>query len=155
MASVSSSPDRSGPGGASPGLPQSSRTTVQVRFAETDLMGIVHHANYLVYFEAARVDFIHKRGVSYEEWLKAGVHLPVVEVALRYKKAARFDELLVVEATCVELTRVTVKFDYRILRADDLLVTGSTLLACVGDNLAPRRIPDAIASVFKSPEVAR
>lgn len=136
-------------------LPQTSRTTIQVRFAETDLMGIVHHANYLVYFEAARVDFIHRRGVSYEEWLKEGVHLPVVEVAIRYKKAARFDEVLTVEATCVELTRVTVKFEYRILRGDDVLVTGSTLLACVGDNIAPKRIPDAIANVFKSDEVAR
>jgi acyl-CoA thioester hydrolase len=115
-------------------------------------MGIVHHANYLEYFEAARVDFIHKRGVSYEEWLKQGVHLPVVEVAVRYRKAARFDEILVVESTCVEISRVTVRFTYRIERGADLLVEGSTLLACVGDTLAPKRIPEAIANVFRSPE---
>jgi acyl-CoA thioester hydrolase len=137
------------------GLPQASRTKLQVRFAETDLMGIVHHANYLVYFEAARVDFIHRRGVSYETWVKSGVHLPVVEVALRYKKAARFDEVLVVEAKCVELTRVTVRFEYEIKRDQDLLVVGSTLLACVGDNLGPRRIPEEIAAVFRSPEIER
>ena len=136
-------------------LPQSSRLTLQVRFVETDLMGIVHHANYLAYFEAARVDFIHKRGISYDSWLKEGVHLPVVEVAIRYKKAARFDDVVVVEATCSEITRVTVRFTYRIERGTDLLVEGSTLLACVGNSLAPRRIPEAIAAVFQSPESAR
>src|SRR3954451_16345970 len=90
----------------------SSRMKFAVRFCETDLMGIVHHANYLTYFEAGRVDWLHRRGVSYEFWVKRGIHLPVVETRLRYRKAARFDEVLVVETTCRELTRVTVQFSY-------------------------------------------
>ncbi len=134
-------------------LPQTSKTRLQVRFCETDLMGIVHHANYLTYFEAARVDFIHRRGVSYDLWVKEGVHLPVVETSLRYRKPARFDEVIVVESTVVEISRVTVKFQYRIVRDADLLVEGMTLLACVGNNMAPRRIPEPIANVFKSPEL--
>jgi len=82
---------------------------VRVRFCETDLMGIVHHANYLVYFEAGRVDWLHRRGVRYEEWARRGIHLPVVDARLRYRKAARFDETLIVASTCVEVTRVTVR----------------------------------------------
>jgi acyl-CoA thioester hydrolase len=130
-----------------------SRLPISVRFCETDLMGIVHHANYLLYFEAGRVDWLHKRGISYEEWAKRGIHLPVVETRLKYRKAARFDETIVVESTCAELTRVTVRFAYRIVRGDDLLCEGDTLLACVGPDLYPKRFPEDIAGVFKRAEI--
>jgi len=129
-----------------------SRFTLQVRFCETDLMGIVHHANYLTYFEAGRVDWLHRRGVSYDRWTKQGIHLPVVEAHLRYRKAARFDDVLVVETTCAVVTRVTIRFTYRILRDATLLCEGDTLLACVGDDMTPKRIPPSIAEVFQSPE---
>ncbi|MDC0749735.1 acyl-CoA thioesterase [Polyangium mundeleinium] len=129
-----------------------SRMTLTVRFCETDLMGIVHHANYLTYFEAGRVDWLHRRGISYEKWVEMGIHLPVVEAKLRYRKAARFDETLVVETTCAEVTRVTVRFSYRILRGADVLCEGETLLACVGNELTPKRLPAEIAAVFRSPE---
>lgn len=131
-----------------------SRTTLLVRFCETDLMGIVHHANYLVYFEAGRVDWLHRRGISYEVWTKQGIHLPVVESHLRYRKAARFDDLLVVETTCSQMTAVTVRFSYRVLRDETLLCEGDTLLACVGDDLLPKRIPLEIAEVLRSPETS-
>lgn len=132
--------------------PLTSHFRLQVRFCETDLMGIVHHANYLVYFEAGRVDWLHKRGIAYEDWAKRGIHLPVVETKLRYRKAARFDEHLIVESTVAELHRATVRFSYRIHRGADLLCEGETLLACVGPNLTPMRIPADIAEVFRSPE---
>lgn len=115
-------------------------------------MGIVHHANYLTYFEAGRVDWLHRRGISYDVWVRQGIHLPVVETHLRYRKAARFDDVLVVETTCAVITRVTVRFTYRILRDGTLLCEGDTLLACVGDDLAPKRIPQAIGDVFRSAE---
>ena len=129
-----------------------SRLTLQVRFCETDLMGIVHHANYLTYFEAGRVDWLHRRGLSYDTWVKQGVHLPVIEARLRYRKAARFDDVLVVETTCALVKRATVRFDYRILRDREILCEGDTLLACVGDTLAPKRIPALMAEMFRSPE---
>lgn len=130
-----------------------SRHTLAVRFCETDLMGIVHHANYLVYFEAGRVDWLHRRGVSYENWAKQGVHLPVVDAKLRYRKAARFDETLVVATTCAEVTRVTVRFTYVITRGKDVLCEGETLLACVGHDLTPKRIPPYVAEVLRSAEL--
>ena len=80
--------------------------SLQVRFCETDLMGIVHHANYLLYFEAGRVDWLHRRSISYDVWTKQGIHLPVVESQLRYRKAARFDDVLHVDTTCA-LVRAT------------------------------------------------
>jgi acyl-CoA thioester hydrolase len=138
---------------ASPVAPHlTSRSTVRVRFCETDLMGIVHHANYLTYMEAGRVDWLHRRGISYEDWVRAGIHLPVVETRVRFRKAARFDEVLTIETTCAELTRVTVQFRYRVLRGADLLCEGNTLLACVGHDLAPKRIPPDIAAVLQSAE---
>jgi acyl-CoA thioester hydrolase len=126
-----------------------------VRFCETDLMGIVHHANYLVYFEAGRVDWLHRRGIKYEEWARRGIHLPVVEARVRYRKAARFDDELVVASTCVELTRITVRFGYVITRGEDRICEGETLLACVGQDLRPLRIPADIGDTFRSAEVAR
>ena len=129
-----------------------SKMTLTVRFCETDLMGIVHHANYLVYFEAGRVDWLRRRGARYEDWARRGIHLPVVETRLRYRKAARFDETLLVASTCAELTRVTVRFGYVITRGDDRICEGETLLACVGHDLLPKRFPADIAATFRSGE---
>lgn len=129
-----------------------SRHDLRVRFVETDLMGIVHHGTYLTYFEAGRVDWLHKRGVSYETWAREGVHLPVVETKLRYRKPARFDERLVVETSRAEVTRVTVRFAYRVLRGEDVLCEGDTLLACVDHGMGPRRLPPEVAAIFASGE---
>lgn len=126
---------------------------LQVRFAETDLMGVVHHGSYFTYFEAARVDWLHKRGVSYESWVRHGIHLPVVEAKARYKAAAKFDEILDVETTMADLTRVTVRFRYRILREDTLVCEAETLLACVGESMKLQRIPQDVAAVFNSAEL--
>lgn len=132
----------------------SSTMSVTVRFCETDLMGIVHHANYLVYFEAGRVDWLRRRGVRYEEWARRGFHLPVVESRLRYRKAARFDETLEITTTCWEATRVTVRFGYLITRGADRICEGETLLAFVGHDLAPKRFPADVADVLRSAEIA-
>lgn len=135
-----------------PELPASS-LEIRVRFCETDLMGIVHHANYLKYFEAGRVDYFHKRGVSYEAWIARGIHMPVVETRLRYRKAARFDDVIVVRSTLAELRRATVRFTFRVERGEALLCEGETLLACVGNDLVPRRIPDDLAGILRGAEV--
>lgn len=136
-----------------------SRYDLRVRFVETDLMGIVHHGTYLTYFEAGRVDWLHRRGISYDQWVAQGIHLPVVETNLRYRKAARFDDRLVVASTCSVVTRVTVRFDYRVLRPtpgdpanEEVLCEGFTLLACVGDDMTPKRLPPLVAETFARAE---
>jgi acyl-CoA thioester hydrolase len=130
----------------------STRSAVRVRFGETDLMGITHHATYLSYFEAGRVEYLRRRGIEYLEWAKRGVHLPVVEAYLRYRKSTRFDDLIVVETRLAELGRVKVGFAYRLFRDEALVAEGSTLLACVNDAHQPTRIPDDVAEVLRGPE---
>jgi acyl-CoA thioester hydrolase len=131
------------------------RSMVRVRFGETDLMGIVHHAAYLSYFEAGRVEFLRRRGIEYLEWASRGIHLPVVEAHVRYRKSARFDERLVVETRLGELGRVKIRFDYRILReapGEELVAEGWTLLACVDERHAPTRIPADVLEVLRAGE---
>mgnify|MGYP001221404360 CR=1 FL=1 len=133
----------------------SSRYLVRVRFGETDLMGIVHHAVYLSYFEAGRVEYMRRRGIDYVDWAKRGIHLPVVEANVRYRKMARFDELLMVETSLEAMTRVTIRFGYRILRHRDgqeLVAEGFTLLACVNDQHLVTRIPEDLVTVLQGPE---
>lgn len=114
-------------------------------------MGIVHHANYLPYFEAGRVEWLRQRGVAYEGWAARGVHLPVIDARLRYRRAARFDDELIVETRITELTRLTVRFGYRVLRPathDELLCEGDTQLACVGQTMAVKRFPSEVLEVL-------
>lgn len=125
---------------------------LRVRFCETDMMAIVHHANYLLYCEAARVDWLHKRGVSYADWERMGIHLPVVDVKVRYRQPARFEDVLAIDTTLAELGRASVRFRYRVRRGDALVCELETQLACVGHDLALRRLPDDVAAVFRSPE---
>ena len=129
-----------------------SNSMVRVRFAETDLMGIVHHSAYLLYFEASRVEYMHRRGVRYLDWAERGIHLPVVSAEVRYRKTAQFHDRLLVESRLVELSRVKVVFDYRVLRDDQLVAEGSTTLACVGNDHRPRRIPPDVDAVLRGPE---
>jgi acyl-CoA thioester hydrolase len=125
---------------------------MRVRFFETDLMAIVHHASYLTYLEAGRVEYLRRRGADYRALTERGLHMPVVEAHVEYKRAARFDDELVVETRLGALTRVTFRFDYRVLRAGELLVSGHTLLACVDDAHKPRRIPADVVELLLSPE---
>jgi acyl-CoA thioester hydrolase len=134
--------------------PATSDHRLQVRFAETDLMGVVHHASYLLYCEAARVDWLHKRGISYDAWVRHDIHLPVVDARLRFKQAARFDEILVVQTTMAELTRVTVRFRYRITSGEISICEAETLLACVGGDMKLKRLPADVRAVFASPELS-
>ena len=136
-----------------------SRHVVRVRFGETDLMGIVHHGTYISYFEVGRVEYMRRRGLDYNSWTELGIHLPVVEAFVRYRKTARFDEVLCVESRLTELTRVKVRFEYRLLRGggdtatDELVAEGFTLLACVGDDHVPRRIPPNADAILRGPEL--
>lgn len=128
--------------------------SMRVRFFETDLMGIVHHAAYLTYVEAGRVEYLRRRGADYRELTQRGFHMPVVEAHLEYKRTARFDDEIVVETRLAALSRVTVRFDYDVRRDGELLVRGHTVLACVDDAHKPRRIPEDVVTLLLSSERA-
>ncbi len=129
---------------------------IRVRFHETDLMGIVHHASYLAYMEVARIEWLRRRGVTYAAWAQSGLHLPVVEVALKYRAPARFDDEIDVETALAEIRAASVRFEYRMLRAADatLCAEGSTRLACVDGRHALRRISPEMADALAQNEIA-
>lgn len=132
-----------------------SHTEIRVRFCETDLMGIVHHANYLAYFEEGRVDWLRKRGITYAEWAQRGVHLPVVEASTRYRAPLAFDQVFSLETSLTELRSHSVRFDYRARRDGILLAEASTRLACVGPDHKLIRIPTELNAVLVQGELGR
>ena len=136
------------------------RSRLRVRFCETDLMGIVHHSNYLAYFEAGRVEWLRRRGVAYADWAARGVHLPVVEASVRYRAPARFDDVIAVETRLVELRAASLRFEYRMERIPEspaepeLLAEGFTRLACVNEHHAVQRFSSDLLATFGAAEIA-
>lgn len=116
-----------------------SKTEIIVRYAETDQMGIAHHSNYAVWFEAARTDLIKKMGMSYSKMEEKGVLVPLLELECKYIAAAHYEDVLTVEAKVSKITPVKVEFVYQIFRNKDhmLLSTGRTLHGLVDSNLKP------------------
>ena len=106
-----------------------SLTRIKVRYAETDAMAIVHHANYYIYFEVAREDLIKEFGISYKEIEESGLMMPLIETQCRYMDAAKYDDDLIVEASIDEITSIKVKIKYLVRREADnkILAKGSTL----------------------------
>lgn len=103
-------------------------TTVahKVNFYDTDAMAVVHHANYIRWFEIGRVEFLRKAGITLNELMEDGYVFPITEIQAKYVNSARFDDELLIETTPESLTKVKMAFNYRILRASDntVLVTG-------------------------------
>jgi acyl-CoA thioester hydrolase len=91
----------------------------RVRYAETDQMGVVYHANYLVWCELGRTELIRARGTPYAELERQGVVLAVADASIRYHAPARYDDMIRVEAWVADLRSRTVTFGYRVLRLSD------------------------------------
>lgn len=100
----------------------------RVRFVETDLMGVVHHSNYLRWFEMARVEYLRSANVFLPDLIAAGIVFPIVEVSCQYRQSAHFDEIIRIEADLVEFSRAKLGFSYKIWREEDqvLLAEGRT-----------------------------
>lgn len=122
----------------------------RVRYAETDQMGIVHHANYLVWMEVARTELCRMRGISYREMEeRSGLHLVVAEVRCRYLQPARYDDEILASAWLESAHPRMVEFGYEIRRAADgaLLATGATKHLFVRDG-KPVKIPVEFRPIF-------
>src|SRR5581483_9150582 len=105
--------------------------TIRVRYAETDRMGLLHHANYLVYFEQARTELLRDQGATYKDLEDQGFLLVLTKVDIRYRSPARYDDLLRIKTTVVRTTAVRIDHRYEVFRDDVLLCEGSSTLACV------------------------
>lgn len=122
----------------------------RVRYAETDQMGVVYHANYLVWCEMGRTDFIRNRGMSYADMERAGISLAVSELSARFHGAARYDDMIRVRTTLAEFRSRAITFDYVISRADDgdRLVTARTTLVSLDAVGRPVALPAEIRALF-------
>jgi len=120
-----------------------------VRYAETDKMGVVYYANYLVWFEVGRTDLLRHSGWSYREMETDGFALPVVDAHCTYKRSARYDEELDILTRGLILSPVRVRFDYQVRAADEaFLAEGHTVHASLDPQGKPRRLPERVLNMF-------
>jgi acyl-CoA thioester hydrolase len=126
------------------------RALVRVRYAETDKMGVVYHANYFVWFEVGRTDWLRQAGWTYRDMEVAGVSLPVIEAHCEYRQPARYDDEIAIDAMASPLTPVRLRFDYKLNRVSDglLLAEGHTIHAAVDDEGRPCRLPDRVRQLL-------
>ncbi len=117
-------------------------------------MGIVHHATYLVYFEAGRVEWLRRRGITYADWTSRGVQVPVASAELQYRAPSRFDDVLSIETTLSKLRSVSLDYTYRITRDETLVAEGFTRLACIDASHKLLRIPEDIREALLAGEHA-
>ena len=116
---------------------------IKVRYCETDQMGLVHHGSYINYFEEARISWISNLGFSYSEMEKSGIILPVSKLNVCYLRPAYFDDELVVNVELAELPTSRLIFNYTIKNKDEVVVTGTTVLAFLNkETKKPFRCPD-------------
>ncbi len=125
-----------------------SRVGVTVRYAETDMMGIVYHANYLPWFEVGRTTLLKEIGVPYRKLEEEGFRLPVLEVSAKYLRPAVYDDALEVVTTIHDRPLLRIRLEYEVRRGAELLATGATVHAFVDREGKPVRPPAWVADMF-------
>ncbi len=129
------------------------RTEVRVRFAETDAQAIAHHAVYLVWFEAARIDYLARFDGGYPGLRQRGIEALTIEAHVQYDQPARFDDTLVIGARCGELRGARFRFDYQVERDGRRIASGWTGHAFVdAATFRPTRAPAYLAEAIASAE---
>ena len=122
------------------------RAQVTVRYAETDMMGIVYHANYLPWFEVARTQLLREQGFPYRQLETDGYRIPVLEVSAKYLRPALYDDTLAIVATIREQPLLRIRLDYEVYRGTELLCTGQSSHAFCDLNGRPTRPPPAFVA---------
>jgi acyl-CoA thioester hydrolase len=127
-----------------------STSHLRVRYAETDKMGVVYYANYLVWFEVGRTDLLRQSGWNYRDMEAEGFGLPVIEAHCTYLESAKYDDDIEVRTTGEMLSPVRLKFNYQVVRAVDTvtLAIGITVHATVDRNGRPCRLPERARTVL-------
>ena len=131
-----------------------SLTEIRVRYAETDAMGIVHHAVYPVWMDLGRSDLLRQLGQSYSEWESAGIRITVGEIHVKYRAPARYDELVLVRSRVREASRRRIVFAYQIQREGTVLASGESVHLVCGSDGRARILPEPYLSLVRnaSPE---
>jgi acyl-CoA thioester hydrolase len=126
------------------------KSSVRVRYAETDKMGVVYYANYLIWFEVGRTDWLRETGVTYREMEADGIQLPVIEAHCEYRQGARYDDDVDISTRAEKLSPVRIQFDYEVTRRADgaVLATGHTVHATIDRDGRPVRMPERVKDLF-------
>jgi len=130
--------------------------TLRVRYAETDQMGVVYHANYLIWFEVGRVELMRALGIEYKRMeTDDDCHILVADMHCRYHFPARYDELIRVRTRIAESRNRTIKFAYEVFRDPDgrLLATGDTTHVICGRNGKPKLLPHKYRGILRTNEI--
>ena len=131
--------------------PAVSEIFVRVNYSETDQMGVVYHARYLVWLDMARTEHLRQCGMSYRDLEATGLRLAVSEVAIRYRQPARYDDPIRIRCWVRELASRKVEFGYAVEHADDarLLATATTSLLALDSTMGLSRLPDRVRDVLR------
>lgn len=117
---------------------------IRVRYSETDAMGFLHHANYFVYFEMGRTELLRAQGGNYRDMEAAGQLMVVVSLECKFRRPARYDDMLTLKTRVARVTPAKIEHEYRVYRGAELLTEAKSVLACVDHNGHVQRIPDAL-----------
>lgn len=130
---------------------KSFETKIRVEYHHTDQMGIVHHSNYIKFFEVARTEWLRAVGMTYAEMERRGVMMPIIEVQVKYKQPAYYDELITVRATVNEVPMARMRFEYEIFGEDGRsIATGMTALGFIYSvTRRPHRVPQWLLEVIE------
>lgn len=115
---------------------------IRVRYSETDAMGFLHHSNYFSYFEMGRTELLRSRGGNYRAMEDSGLYMVVVKVECKYRKPARYDDLLTLKTRIARVTPAKLEHEYQLYRGAELLTEAHSTLACLDREGNVQRIPD-------------
>jgi len=125
---------------------------LRVRYAETDQMGVVYYANYLVWFEIARTEYFRKLGLQYTEMEKKGIYLVVAESNCKYKSSVSYDDLIRIKTGLNYVKSSSLEFAYEVTSGKRVIATGRTVHVFVNREMKPVRVPGAVFKTLKIEE---
>ncbi len=129
-------------------MPAEHEIQIRVRYNETDPMGYLHHGNYFAYFEMGRTELLRSQGGNYRQMEAAGLFMVVVSIECKYRKSARYDDLLTLKTRIARVTPAKLEHDYQIYRDGELLTEARSVLACVDSSGSVQRIPEAFSGLI-------
>ncbi|MEZ6034744.1 MAG: thioesterase family protein [Planctomycetaceae bacterium] len=122
-------------------------TQIRVRYSETDAMGFLHHSNYLCYFEIGRTELFRAQGGNYRRMEELGLYFVVARMQVRYRRPARYDDLLTLKTEISRLTPAKLEHHYCLLRESEILAEADSILACVNRAGEVQRIPEDLVGL--------
>lgn len=124
-------------------------TEIRVRYQETDNMGVVYYANYFVWFEVARTEYLRSQGVSYRQLEANGLYLMVVSAACQYKYPAKYDDVIRIQTWMPEIKNSSLKFGHKLFVGDKLIATGESVHVFTNKSGKPVRVPEELRNLAR------